>query len=169
MCVRSLRGHLHSQRARSAHRYRSICCLNDKRTMNQKPMKGVAIVMMTLVTSVSHLHAEAPTTPKAAEFRDAKHDILSAPEPVYPFEARAHGIRGTGIFDLRVRRDGTVAAVVVVRSTQDVQLDRAATEALMQWRFKANLYTSVKVPLEFRHSRAQIVTPLLGPRRQTTR
>ena len=75
--------------------------------------------------------------------------VLYAPEPVYPFVADALRRGGTGLFVLYVRRDGTVSAVAVVRSTREKELDIAAAQALIRWRFEPNLYERVKVPITF--------------------
>jgi TonB family protein len=60
-----------------------------------------------------------------------------APSPVYPFHARLQRLEGRGMFEMRLRPDGTVSAVAVLRSTGMAELDRAAAAALIRWRFPA--------------------------------
>ena len=51
-------------------------------------------------------------------------DLISAPRPEYPYEARLHFLQGSGSFVLRVRSDGTVARVEVEDSTGAPLLDQ---------------------------------------------
>lgn len=59
-----------------------------------------------------------------------------APKPEYSQFARAHGMKGDGVFILRVQiRTGRVKDVVVAHSTGWSILDSTAISALKQWRF----------------------------------
>ena len=82
-----------------------------------------------------------------------KHGVIFAPEPIYPYRARVQHIEGRGYFELEVRPNGTVSAVAVFRSTGDKQLDIAAAQAFIRWRFQPNLYRKVRVPLRFEMKR----------------
>jgi TonB family protein len=59
---------------------------------------------------------------------------IYAPKPEYPSQARDQGIKGDGVFILRVRiQTGVVKDVLVARSTGSRILDSAAIRALKQW------------------------------------
>ena len=75
--------------------------------------------------------------------------VIYAPEPKYPLVPARHRRGGNGLFVLHVRRDGTVSAVEVVHSTHEKELDVAAAQTLIRWRFQPNLYDKVKVPITF--------------------
>ena len=61
-------------------------------------------------------------------------------KPDYPEEARVERAEGIAVLDAIIRKDGTVsdACVVFVRP-QGVGFDRAAIEAVKQWRYKPAL------------------------------
>ena len=74
---------------------------------------------------------------------------LYAPMPVYPRRPRYD--EGKGLFRLRLRPNGTVAAVEVERSTGSKEFDLAASEALIHWRYPANpKVTWVRIPMSFK-------------------
>lgn len=85
--------------------------------------------------------------------RDKKGKIICkavyAPMPIYPKIAWVRN-EGRGVFQLSLRPNGTVSAVVIERSTGFRELDAAAKEALMQWRFQAKAgVTRVHIPVNF--------------------
>ena len=73
----------------------------------------------------------------------------SAPYPKYPPVARARHWAGEGIFGCKLRPDGTVVSVEVLKSTGYATLDQAAIAALRQWRFKVPGAHVVGVPIRF--------------------
>jgi protein TonB len=56
-------------------------------------------------------------------------------EPVWPIEARRARMQGTVVLAVTISPEGVPAAVDVLRSSGHFLLDRAAQEALWQWRF----------------------------------
>lgn len=66
----------------------------------------------------------------------------SPPEPVrrpaarYPSDAAADGVTGTVHLKVFVSRRGRVEDALVVRSSGDDRLDRAAEEAVRHWRYQ---------------------------------
>ncbi len=60
--------------------------------------------------------------------------IVKKVEPLYPPAARAARQEGTVVLDVLISRAGTVTGVTLVRSARPM-LDKAAMEALGQWRF----------------------------------
>jgi protein TonB len=59
---------------------------------------------------------------------------VSRVEPVYPPEAKARGVKGNVVLEIRVDADGKVTDVKVLRSV-DAALDQAAVDAVRQWRY----------------------------------
>ncbi|MBF0422932.1 MAG: energy transducer TonB [Magnetococcales bacterium] len=80
----------------------------------------------------------------------------SNPRPVYPVQARRMGQEGTVILSVEVTADGGVARVSIRTSSGYESLDRAAVEAVTQWRFTPaqrhgrRVAATVGVPIRFR-------------------
>jgi protein TonB len=58
-------------------------------------------------------------------------------KPVYPEAAKAAGVQGIVIIETRIATDGTVNEAKVLRSVPE--LDRAAIDAVMQWKYTPTL------------------------------
>ena len=86
--------------------------------------------------------ADGPQTPGIARSGDAATAMSSAPRiasqtPLrYPEGARRAGAQGTTLLRVRVSADGTVAEIVIERSSGHPELDAAAAEAVGRWRFE---------------------------------
>ena len=108
-----------------------------------------AAVYLTWIVSGS---AQTPTP--AIVVRDAK-DLpayaINFPKPAYPYALRSRRAGGKGAFLLHIRRDGTVESVDTLSSTGHVELDNAAKNAFIKWRFRPGP-TKAKVPITFRPS-----------------
>jgi TonB family protein len=78
-----------------------------------------------------------------------KEDVIYAPRPEYPYNARVHYLQGSGSFILHVRPDGTVSRVEVEDSTGAPLLDQTAIAAYSKWRFKPGRVKAVRVPVSF--------------------
>ncbi|HEX8489905.1 MAG TPA: TonB family protein, partial [Chthoniobacterales bacterium] len=107
-------------------------------------MKQVVVVLLALTVGV--LVASGEPAPRVRqvpeELRTARDSsgkmrvkALYAPMPVYPYKARLQRWEGQGLFMLLLRSNGTVSGVAVLRSTGLKELDVAAAQALIQWRF----------------------------------
>lgn len=73
------------------------------------------------------------------------------PQPNYPAFARARGLSGTVMLDIRVNPDGTVASVAVVRSTGSRELDEhAAGFVRRRWRWPEGGARRYQLPVSFR-------------------
>ena len=77
-------------------------------------------------------------------------------KPQYPSTARYLGVQGTTLLRVQIQRDGRVGEVTVQQSAGHPDLDRAATDAVRQWRFEPGrrgdeaVASAVLVPIEFR-------------------
>ena len=58
-------------------------------------------------------------------------------KPVYPEAAKAAGVQGIVIIETRIATDGSVNEAKVLRSVPE--LDRAAIDAVMQWKYTPTL------------------------------
>jgi len=95
--------------------------------------------------------------PAAGKARGAAHRRVRVPEvrppakvfdvrPVYPEDARAAGIEGVVILDIVIGEDGAVLDSQVLRSI--LALDRAAVNAVQQWRFAPTVLNGEPVEVE---------------------
>jgi len=81
---------------------------------------------------------------------------LNNQPPAYPLTARRRGIEGTVLLRVEIHAHGHCQQVHVKRSSGHAVLDRAAVEAVRQWRFvparRGNLAVTaaVEVPITFR-------------------
>src|SRR5438094_1386110 len=76
---------------------------------------------------------------KAAEMSMSRAKALAVvrPMPSYPYEARKHRIKGTGVMIMHVDPAiGDVTEVTVQKSTGSPVLDDAAVSGLKRWRFR---------------------------------
>ena len=76
--------------------------------------------------------------------------VYYAARPAYPSEAQQNDWEGEGLFELRIDAAGRVRSVSVLRSTGHQILDKAASDALRDWRFRPNSIDLVRVPLEYK-------------------
>ena len=104
-------------------------------------MKGFLVILFFAFLAQTGL-ADSIPAPKTE-------DMISAPPPEYPYDARRRNLQGSGMFILRVRPDGTVARVDIEDSTGAPLLDRAAIAAYSKWRFKPGRVKAVRVPIHF--------------------
>ena len=105
------------------------------------------IVAVTLVaTALSAFGADADAT-VPPQMRDV---MLHMPRPIYPFEARARRITGSGVCELVINpATGVVTRVVVVHSSRSKLLDKAAVKAYSQWRARPGKISRIRVPFTF--------------------
>lgn len=77
-------------------------------------------------------------------------EVISAPRPQYPYEARRANITGSGIVTIEVDpATGRVKNAYMDPSTGSVILDNAALFALRRWRFKPGKVTRARLPITF--------------------
>lgn len=62
---------------------------------------------------------------------------------------------GSGIYELRINKAGVTMAVVIVKSSGQPVLDKAATTTFKSWRFKPGVFTSVRVPVSWSVNRVR--------------
>ena len=75
--------------------------------------------------------------------------VLSRMNPSYPDEARKQRKEGTVILGATVTREGSVTGIHVVKSV-DKDIDRAAVDAVSQWKFDPGQYEGKPVDVELK-------------------
>ncbi len=91
--------------------------------------------------------------------REAQPLYADNPPPAYPRLARRRGWQGEVLLQVRVGSSGKVLTARVERSTGYPVLDRAALEAVRDWRFRPArrgllpVESEVRVPVRFRLER----------------
>ncbi len=97
----------------------------------------------------------APRPAGTMSISGAKALAISAPRPVYPYEARSRHIVGSGICVVTVDvASGAVTDASMAKSIGNSILDDAATSAFRHWRFKPGSVAKVKIPITFTMSGA---------------
>jgi len=69
-------------------------------------------------------------------------------EPVYPEQVRAAGIEGTVVIEAQTDPEGNVILLKIRKGAHDL-LNKAAVEALIQWKFKPALINGIPHRIEF--------------------
>jgi|SRR5271169_3428789 len=72
---------------------------------------------------------------------------LKAPDPEYPWRAQRRGKQGTVVLAVAINKNGGIDKVKVVRRL-DPDLDQAAVDAVMQWRFAPAEKAGEAVPFQ---------------------
>jgi len=99
---------------------------------------------------------QPPETPGGAVRRPAELRGGYQVRPPYPAAARQRGIQGMTLLRVHVETDGRVGDVAVQQSAGHAELDRAASDAVRQWRFEpahndaGPIAMWVLIPVEFR-------------------
>lgn len=96
----------------------------------------------------SVMWADGRTGEFASDDELKKHLLLML-RPLYPVEARARHITGSGSYEMRIDRSGAVRGVVIRKSTGSSILDDAAVDALIRWRFKPREIQRITIPVRF--------------------
>jgi len=96
---------------------------------------------------------DASAEPPAADvmsMSSAKAAAISAPRPVYPYQAKHVHITGSGVCVMTVdTASGKVTDATMEQSTGNAILDKTATNAFQHWRFKPGTVAKVRVPITY--------------------
>lgn len=99
----------------------------------------------------------APPVPRTAPIATAQPQPVSMPPPKYPARALRNGEQGTVMVSAEISAEGLPSSVGVARSSGSRDLDRAAVDAVKQWRFRPALVDGrpasgrVQVPISFKN------------------
>jgi TonB family protein len=130
------------------------CSSNDKFVNAFVPPLSIIAILVHAVhgspTPVPLPNSHSNQGPIIEWNESLKPQMIRAPYPDYPYEARRNKAEGKGFFDLHVRQDGTVSRVEIFRSTGHQILDKEAVRVLMAWKFPPNRkWPRVRVPITF--------------------
>ena len=89
-------------------------------------------------------------------FVSSSSNMVSAPHPSYPYEARKSKQTGSGKYLLVFDSAGNVTDVSTVQSTGSPILDQACLNTFHRWRCKPGVYNKVYVPITFTLQGAQL-------------
>jgi TonB family protein len=78
-----------------------------------------------------------------------KGTVDKGPVPAYPRSIPWTNKQGKGVFEIHVRRDGTVSEVKILKRSGDEIFDRTAVDTLRQWRLRRGPLI-LELPLAFR-------------------
>jgi len=118
-------------------------------------MRLVSFMAMLAIAASSALAAEKTTAvwsdghTSSLSDEELIRNALASPGPAYPEEAQKAKMTGSGLYELRINKAGTITSVVIVRSSGNDVLDKAATTTFRRWRFKPGVFTSVRIPISW--------------------
>ena len=75
--------------------------------------------------------------------------VYYAPKPEYPAKAIKNHFEGAGLFEIRIRPDGNVQSVKVIKTIGYPVLDQAAIATFRRWNFRPHSIGLVRVPIEY--------------------
>lgn len=125
--------------------------------MNLSRLKVLSLLVSSVVFSlrafagppematITHSVPELPAGIFEAEQVDTPPRARSQPRPVYPAEMKRYKIEGEVSLLVIVDTDGHVKDPVVLKAT-DGRFGKAASEAVVKWRFKPAVHHGTKVP-----------------------
>lgn len=90
---------------------------------------------------------QKPTDQALAPFL-GKGTVDKGPMPAYPGLVPWTDKQGRGVYEIRVRKDGTVSEVKILKWSGDEVFDRTVVETLLKWRFRRGPLI-VELPLAF--------------------
>ena len=76
-------------------------------------------------------------------------NLLYFARPNYPYEARWKRMEGSMVLEMRIRPDGTVRDIKMVRRPRYPVLELAAKQGLRQWRFAHGAPPRIRIPVTF--------------------
>jgi protein TonB len=112
-------------------------------TFNPHRRLGIIVALVALASAASSALAarrlHAPDQVKAPT-------ITVKVNPVYPQAARDAKIEGIVILEVVIGEDGSIVSTTVVRSIPE--LDQAAIEAVVQWKYQPTLFNGAPVEVQ---------------------
>ena len=82
--------------------------------------------------------------------------VLYALHFEYPSTARKQHLEGSGLFEIHINPDGSVASIKTLRTTGYSILDAAAIAGFRQWRFRTHTIPIVRMPVQYRIARSSV-------------
>jgi TonB family protein len=106
-------------------------------------------VMFTMDGVFTDYHVKGKPVGAALTHFLGKGTVESGPTPAYPRSVPWTNKQGKGVYEIHVRKDGTVSDVKILRQSGDEIFDRTTVDTLGKWRFRRGPLI-VELPLAFR-------------------
>jgi len=85
---------------------------------------------------VTEYHVKEKSTDVALAAFLGKGTVENGPVPAYPRSIPWTNKQGKGVYEIHVRKDGTVSEVKILRHSGDDVFDRTAVDTLRRWRLR---------------------------------
>jgi TonB family protein len=127
-------------------------------------MSGLRLLLVIALGAFLSSHAFAADTTtatwsdghsSAVSDEELMRYALASPAAAYPEEARKTNTTGSGLYELRVSKNGMTSEVVIVKSSRSAVLDNAAKNTFLKWRFKPGVFSRVRVPVSWTVNRVK--------------
>jgi TonB family protein len=112
------------------------------------PAKTLCPIEFTLIGVQTDFHTKEKSTDDALAAFLGKGTVEKGPMPRYAWWIRWSNKRGKGVYEIHVRKDGTVSEVKILKRSGDVAFDLITVKTLQRWRFRRGPLI-VELPLAF--------------------
>jgi len=106
-------------------------------------------VMFTMDGVYTDYHVKGKSVDAAMAHFLGKGTLENGPTPAYPHSVPWTNRQGKGMYEIHVRKDGTVSEVKILHPSGDEIFDRTTVDTLRTWRFRRGPLI-VELPLAFR-------------------
>jgi TonB family protein len=105
-------------------------------------------IQFTLDGVRTDYHVKEKSTDEALAAFLGKGTVKNGPMPRYPWYVRWTNRQGKGVYEIHVRKDGTVSEVKILKRSGDAPFDLITVRTLQRWRFRRGPLI-VELPLGF--------------------
>ena len=98
------------------------------------PTKTLCPIEFTLTGVHTDYHVKEKSTDEALAAFLGKGTVEKGPMPRYPWWIRWTNKQGKGVYEIHVRKDGTVSQVKILKGSGDVAFDQITVKTLQRWR-----------------------------------
>ena len=106
-------------------------------------------IMFTMNGVFTDYHVKGRPVDEALAHFLGKGTVENGPTPAYPRSVPWTNKQGKGVYEIHVRKDGTVSDVKILHQSGDDTFDRTTVDTLRKWRFRRGPLV-VELPLAFR-------------------
>ena len=112
--------------------------------MNTQLARQITVVACALL--LSPLQSASAGKPARAEWQEL---FISAPPPIYPYEARRKRLTGRSVLRVSIDKTGRVTEVKVLSSTGHQMLDQESVATVRRWRARPGSSRVILLPINF--------------------
>jgi TonB family protein len=113
------------------------------------PAKTICPIVFTLTGVRTDYHVKEKSTDEALAAFLGKGMVDKGPMPRYPWWIRWTNKQGKGVYEIHVRKDGTVSDVKILKRAGDAAFDLITVRTLLRWRLRRGPFI-LELPLAFR-------------------